>query len=93
LEKHICETPEVTSEADNASVIAGALVVGFVDIVPVGGVLSSLIPLTVVCGIGTVFDALMFHVLQYSSVLALLSVVIAGCPFAVTLLIEPPFML
>ena len=49
FEKRICATPEVPSVADKVRVIVKVWVVGVHAIVPVGPVLSSLIPDTVVC--------------------------------------------
>lgn len=50
FEKRICATPEISSVADKVRVIDEVRVVNTLIIVPVGGVLSSLIPDNVVCG-------------------------------------------
>lgn len=50
FEKRICPIPEAPSVADKVSVTVGVLVVVLVVMVPVGAVLSNLIPVTVTCG-------------------------------------------
>ena len=78
--------------ADSVRVTVLVLVVDLVVIVPVGRVLSNLIPVNVLC-VPSIVPVPGFHVVQYSKVLLPLEVVITGCPLPVRLHIVPPSIL